>query len=147
MVTINIIFCLLFIDDFQRSTERILTSCLEMESTIHQSLTTPEQYVVSAVKKHLHENPNFFDFTCEELNLTATNFQSGLMDICEGIFSDKEINWGRILTILCLFRALSVNSQKIGLPSSAVEYISPCATLFIDASLKNWIIAKGGWVS
>ena len=136
-------------NEFCESTERILKSCLEMGSlgaTTHR-LTISERCVVYVVKKHLEENPGFFDLTCEELRLTATDFQSRLSEVWEGIFSDEKINWGRILTMLCFCRSVSMNSERIGLPPSAVGSIAPWATSFVCSRLKDWIVSEGGWVS
>ncbi len=135
-------------NEFYESTERILKSCLEMESlgsTTHR-LTISERCVVFVVKKHLEENPGFFDSSCEELRFSATDFHSRLNEVWEGIFSDEKINWGRILTMLCFCRSASVYSQRVGLPPSAVESIAPWATTFICSTLKDWIVSEGGWV-
>lgn len=139
------------IDEFYESTERIVFSCLETgpltPTSMQQKLTISERCVVFVVKKHLEEYPGFFDSTCEELQLSPTDFHSRLQEVWGGIFSDDKINWGRILTMLCFCRAVSAYSRKVNLPPSAVESIAPWAATFISQTLKDWIIAEGGWVS
>lgn len=141
------------IDEFYESTERIVSSCLEMGPAVTPTsmqqtrLTISERSVVFLVKKHLEENPEVFDIMCEELSLSSTDFYSRLQEVWGGIFTDDRINWGRILTMLCFCRAVSAYSRKIDIPPSAVESIVPWATCFISQTLKDWIVAEGGWVS
>ncbi len=136
-------------DDFQISTEKILVACLETGSLVAttQRLNISERCVVFVVKKHLEENQSFFESGCEDLQLTATDFHSRLLDVWGGLFNDNIINWGRVLTMLCFCRVISIHSQRIGIHPSAAESIAPWAANFICTSqLKDWIISEGGWV-
>ena len=136
-------------DGFARTTQKIITGCIEMAALgrIAQRMTINEQCVVYVVQDHVKENPDFFESTCEELQLTPTNYNSKILQVMKSIFDDKEINWGRIIALLSFCQSACVHSQKIGLPLSAIDSMVPWATMFICTHLKEWIMLQGGWVS
>ena len=135
-------------DEFARSTSSILKGSLEkaIEGRVVQRLTISERCVLHIMESHIEENRGFFESSCEQLGVTATNYHSRIIEVLEGTYADGKINWGRILTTLCFCRCIGLYSQRIGLPSSALESVVSWATIFICDRLKDWIMNEGGWV-
>lgn len=130
-------------DEFGEETRKIVTACIV---GTRDDLTEYQQRIVDTVSERIHEDPQFFESTCEELNLTTTNFNARLMEVWEGMFSDNRCNWGRVTAFLAFCRYVCVYAQSHGLPSTVMDSVPPWATIFVGSHLRQWIESQGGWV-
>ena len=130
-------------EEFCQETRKIVAACV---LGIDDDLNDYQKRIVSVVNGRIEETPQFFESTCQRLNLTTTNFNSRLVQVWEGMFSDDKYNWGRITAFLAFCQYVCAYSQSHGLPSTVMDSIPPWATVFIRARLQHWIISEGGWV-
>lgn len=137
-------------DKFYEGTRNLITACIESASgkePLSVKLSEEGLRIVGMVQQTLKADEIFFRKLCEELELTATNLFSKLMDVWGGMFSDGQVNLGRLLALLAFCQCVTVYCRSVGLPS--IESSVPhWASIFISTThLKDWITNRGGWVS
>ena len=136
-------------DKFYEETRDIITACIEAASGKEVSVKLSEEAlrIVGTVQQTLKADEVFFRKLCEELELTATNLFSKLMDVWGGMFADGKVNIGRLLALLAFCQCVTMYCRSVGLPS--IESSVPhWAGIFISTThLKEWITNRGGWVS
>ncbi|XP_003386733.1 PREDICTED: bcl-2-like protein 1 [Amphimedon queenslandica] len=135
-------------DKFYEETRNLITACIESASgkePLSVKLSEEALRIVGMVQQTLKADEIFFRKLCEELELTATNLFSKLMDVWGGMFSDGQVNIGRLLALLAFCQCVTVYCRSVGLPS--IESSVPhWASIFISTThLKDWITNRGGW--
>ncbi len=81
----------------------------------------------------------------DQLDMSDVKVCETFHETVQSIF-EKEINWGRIVSALCVSRTMALKAldqNRVGLVESIVGWLQ---RIFIDI-LKDWILKHGGWVS
>jgi len=78
------------------------------------------------------------------INVTRDNLIATLGDIVVKTFSDGEINWGRIVTLMFVAYRLAV---KVLFEGDLLKMIIKEVVEYIGKNLVHWIVNCGGWVS
>ena len=61
------------------------------------------------------DNAKFFDALPENMNMNIHNAKAVYLSICQSVFEDGKINWGRVYTVLALAATLAVYFTEKGL--------------------------------
>lgn len=136
-------------DEFYEETRDLLTACVECgfgKEETDVRISEERRYIVKLVIQTVKADEVYFRKLCEDLELTAANLFTKLMDVWNGMFTDGRISNGRLVALLSFCQYVTVYCRSVGLPS--IESSVPhWAAFFIATQLKDWIVGRGGWVS
>ena len=63
------------------------------------------------------------------------------------LFRDGNINWGRIVTLLCFGYRMAVTVIKRGIRGFFTEIVGFVVRFVLSERIARWIADQGGWVS
>jgi len=92
----------------------------------------------------IEDHSSFFEALPERLNLPNDYSKTVFIGLCKQTFTDKKINWGRIVSIFTMAGSFAVYFVKKGQLSLA-QKIPLWVQEFVDEDLSDWIIEQGGW--
>ncbi|ESN91575.1 hypothetical protein HELRODRAFT_152831, partial [Helobdella robusta] len=84
----------------------------------------------------------------KSLDISSVNSaRLSLRRVFEEVFSDRNCNWGRIVTIVAFSVEVSRFGQKLNNEDSKhfPEKISEFVSEYINEYLSTWIVSQGGW--
>ena len=93
-----------------------------------------------------NENCSFFNGLPDRVNLNSENAEALFLSVSKETFSDKIVNWGRVVSIYTLAGTFAVHFITKG-QLSVVKKIPCWVQEFVDEELADWIEDQGGWVS
>ncbi|XP_062840921.1 apoptosis regulator BAX-like [Trichomycterus rosablanca] len=79
-------------------------------------------------------------------NLAAHADKKTFLLLVENVFSDGQINWGRIFILFYAVGRLAVKMLLSNLPTLVLDNVNLCLDFF-RAKLLAWIHKMGGWIS
>lgn len=66
---------------------------------------------------------------------------------CGRLFRDGNINWGRIVTLLCFGYRMAVTVIQRGIRGFFTEIVGFVVRFVLSERIARWIADQGGWVS
>lgn len=63
------------------------------------------------------------------------------------LFRDGNINWGRVITLLCFGYRMAVNVIQRGIRGFFSNIVGFVVKFIITEKIAKWIAEQGGWVS
>ena len=82
----------------------------------------------------------------QEIEITPQTAFPRFMGICDALFEDGEVKWGKIIALFAFGGALAMHCVQNGMPQLVGNVVDWMA-VFCDARLGEWIQSNGGWVS
>ena len=101
------------------------------------------------VKDMLERHDMVFKGMLNKLNLDKDNFFQTFVIVCDEIFADGEVNWGRIVAVYAFAVRLAKYHQVNTSQSETLdqEKIAMFLGKYVACKLGKWILTHGGWVS
>ena len=101
--------------------------------------------LVGACKEFIILHDGELKVSVEKLDMSDVKVCETFHETVQSIF-EKEINWGRIVSALCVSRTMALkalNENRVGLVESIIGWLQ---RIVLD-NLQDWILKHGGWVS
>jgi len=90
------------------------------------------------------ENAEFFNTIGDNMNVRQSNAKEVYISVCQTVFQDGIVNWGRIMSLITLAATFAVHLTKRG-ELGAVVKIPQWLGEVVDDELADWIVHRGGW--
>lgn len=89
--------------------------------------------------------PQFSDMI-DQLQLTPNTVYQSFHQIIQEVFSEGDVNWGRVLVLFGFGGVMAVDCVDNNMPQF-VDSIVDWVSTYLDNQLSQWISSHGGWVS
>ncbi|KAB5553659.1 hypothetical protein PHYPO_G00041150 [Pangasianodon hypophthalmus] len=109
----------------------------------HQNLLDQLAQSVKVIGDQLNQEQNF---NHQIDGLARLGDRKIFSKLVEGVFSDGQINWGRIIVLYYAVGKLAVKMVLANLPRVFSELLDSCLDFF-RTKLLVWICKMGGWIS
>ncbi|KAF5894768.1 apoptosis regulator BAX-like [Clarias magur] len=114
-----------------------------LDNPQHQKLVEELGQSVRVIGDQLNRDQNFNN----QIDILACLYDKGIFSkLVENVFSDGQINWGRIIVLYYAVGKLAVKMVLANLPRVFSELVDSCLDFF-RTKLLVWIRNMGGWIS
>jgi hypothetical protein len=81
------------------------------------------------------------------LRVNEDTAYDGFANVARQLFSDGNINWGRIIVLLCFGYRVVVQVVRRGLTTLLTKFFRFVIEFIIHENIASWIAAQGGWMA